>query len=137
MELKDSFPKVLWLWGETCMDKTRWVHEQCEEYGLDLYRVDNKSNVWGGYSRHTAVLVENFDGDHKFINRLIGDYLQPVITRGFYYQIVAKYIFITSIESPDTIYSRTSDDPELELGKISHVLEVTPDFYPGKMEDFK
>lgn len=115
-------PKVVWLWGETGVGKTREA-TNCESFYIKA--CDSKGWLWwNGYSQQKRIILDEFDGDWPIrdLLRLLDRYPYQGQTKGGYVKINSPEIYITSDKPP--LFYWTLKDLEQIWRRISVCTEV-------------
>lgn len=101
-EERNFKPEVIWIHGESGSGKSLKASEEKDAYWKD------KSQWWDGYDKHNTIIMDDFrSSDMKFdyLLRLLDRYPMRVQVKGSSRQMLSKKIIITSIYSPEEIYS--------------------------------
>lgn len=117
---RDWKPRVVWIYGNTGLCKTRGIHEAYP----DLFRPQS-FKWWDGYDGHEEVLVDDFRGSFcKFSDLLllIDRYPYQVEVKGGMRQLRAKRMFFTSCYHPVDCYKdRTDEDLQQLIRRIDWI----------------
>jgi hypothetical protein len=127
--VRDFLPTVVWVYGESGIGKSRWARADFEKVtgGCDIYEQDG-TKWWDGYDAHEGVIMDDMRGSDYKMNwflKLIDRYGFRVQTKGGYRQMLAKYMYITSIKHPSEAYSMEGEPINQLLRRISRIVKLT------------
>lgn len=95
-------PKVVWLWGETGVGKTREAYGN----GESVYFKDN-TRWWDGYTGQKTIIIDDIDPKEwglRDILRLLDRYPYQGQTKGGYVHINSPVIYITCDKGPERFW---------------------------------
>lgn len=124
-------PKTYWLWGQSEAGKTKLAHQMCEN--KDVYVKIGTNKWWNGYDGHTHVIIDDFRKEHiPFVDLLgiLDRYEYRIEAKGKMRQFLAKTIVVTSIYSPQQMYSYTTEPIEQLTRRLDQIIEVKKDETP-------
>jgi hypothetical protein len=120
-----SKPIVIWLSGRTGMGKTKLAYDLL---GSEDTWVSGGSVRWfQGYDGHLKVIFDDFRKDQvdfTSLLRLLDRYDFTVENKGGSRQFLAKVIIITSIFSPEEMYTNHNEDLNQLLRRIDYNLNI-------------
>lgn len=122
--------KVFYIWGPSGVGKTNWALSKMEELGIEKFNdVKFTGSFWNGISENCdCALYDDFRDSHmkpsEFINFI--DYnVHNLNSKGGYYKNKYKFIFITSIQSPENLWADFREkNPEDSLTQWMRRMEV-------------
>lgn len=113
---KDYYKKVevIWIWGESGAGKTRYAVDDMLKRGVLFNEVKYDGSFWHGVSETAeACLYDDFRDNHMKPTELINfiDYNRHIMNvKGGSVRNNYKLIYITSLQSPHDIYSKTPEE---------------------------
>lgn len=120
--------EVTWVYGPSGSGKTSLIKKATEE--LDTYEKDD-TKWWTGYDKHECVLIDDFSASmfkFKEFLKIIDRWSYRVETKGGHRQLLAKKIFITSINHPSEYYNNIPGEPIKQiLRRIKHIIALKGD----------
>jgi len=115
-------PEVKWYWGESGSGKTRTAFEECPNAWVS----GRNLKWWDGYEGHPDVIIDDFREDHcSYVEllRILDRYPFRVETKGSSQELLARKIIITSIFSPEKVFSSLREPVSQLLRRIDQVVE--------------
>jgi len=116
-----SPPKVIWVYGETGVGKTRCCFEFSERFfGEDVWLSSGGLRWFDGYDGQRVIIIDDFrakqlpgGGGFSFFLRLLDRYPMSVEFKGGFVPWSPEVIFITSAYDPETCFeTRNTHRPE-------------------------
>lgn len=108
---KRTAPTVVWIHGPGGVGKTRFVHDFCELYNLDIYIKDPINKWWDGYNKQPVILIDDIDINYEYraLLRLLDRYKYQPETKGGQVSINSPFIFITCDRNTRDFLQRFED----------------------------
>lgn len=117
-------PNVYWLYGETGVGKTRYVHDQEKE----LWVSNGDLRWFDGYHGQSAALFDDFRPDQcpwHFLLKLLDRYPLRVPIKGGFAEWRPHNIYITSPLSPEQAFVGQAEDIQQLLRRLTGSYHVT------------
>ncbi len=121
-------PVVKWFHGPTGTGKTRHAVELC---GDSYWMSSGSLRWWDGYDGHKNVILDDLrscDVSFSMLLRLLDRYVVRVEVKGAHRFLEATLIIVTSIHSPQTIYSSLADGEDVQ--QLVRRVSLTKDYGP-------
>lgn len=126
---RDFKPRVVWYWGKPGIGKSRRCREELA--GGDIFTKNTGTKWWDGYDAHEAVILDDFRGSWWPITYMLGlidRYPFLLEVKGGHRQMLARDIFITSVQHPKEMYNLPDEPIEQLLRRIDKIVHIT-DFW--------
>jgi len=121
--------KVTYVWGDSGVGKSKYVHDRCIEEGITTVNiVKHSGDFWHGIGSAECAIYDDFrPSDMKpseFINFI--DYNKHALNvKGGSKQNIYKRIFITSVVDPEYLYSGiASDEPRKQWMRRMEIVKL-------------
>lgn len=121
--------EVFWIWGESGAGKTRYAIDEMIKRKVKFNEIKYDGHFWHGVSEDcSACLYDDFRDNHMKPTELINfiDYNRHVMNvKGGSVRNNYSLIFITSLQSPDSIYANTPEESKKQwLRRITREVHV-------------
>ncbi|AUM61960.1 Rep [uncultured virus] len=106
MTERKTKPKVVWVWGDAGVGKTRLAVE-----GAESHYVWSGTKWWNGYSQQQRIIMDDFTHDttdenrFRYLLRILDRYTCQVETKGGMIHLNSPEIYITCDKHPETVFS--------------------------------
>lgn len=134
LKVRDSPPRVTWIYGPTGVGKTRYVYDS---HGIENVYAKSITKWWDErYIQQEAILIDDFCGKWPFrdLLRLLDRYPYEGQTKGGHVQINSPYIYITCDRTPKALYNKVLSDYEYRqfIRRITEIIYISS---PGVYEE--
>lgn len=121
--------EVIWIWGESGAGKTRYALNDMKKRGVKFNEVKYDGSFWHGVSETAEVcLYDDFRDNHMKPTELINfiDYNRHIMNvKGGSVRNNYKLIYITSLQSPESIYSKTPEESKKQwLRRLKEIIHI-------------
>lgn len=122
--------KVHWLVGESGSGKTGVIFELVEKYGEEnIYLVSDYQNPFDGYAGEPVIILDEFRGQLSYATLLgmLEGYKKEMHCR--YANVLGLWneVYITTIKTPEEVYTKMIEKDESESDPISQLLSRISD----------
>lgn len=120
-------PKVIWIWGDTGLGKSRLAIDLLGNNFDSIYFKSDASKWWPEYDAHKKVILDDFRHNWMSFNEfltLLDRYPRVVEYKGGSRQFVPTEIVITSIHPPEVIYQVANEDLQQLLRRITQIIHL-------------
>lgn len=125
--------EVFWIWGESGAGKTRWAIGDMKKAGVTRFNeVKYDGSFWHGVTEDCeCCLYDDFRDNHMKPTELINfiDYNRHIMNvKGGSVRNNYTRIYITSLQSPESIYSKTPEESKKQwLRRIKEIIHIEID----------
>lgn len=116
-------PKVLWLWGDAGVGKTKYAFDRFE--ADDCY-IKDSTKWWNGYTQQPCVIIDDFDHtswDYRSLLRILDRYKLEVENKGGYIPLNSDTIIITCEYAPEMLWhGNTLKQITRRITEIIHIV---------------
>lgn len=125
MKPRTEKPKVVWLWGQSGVGKTREAFNVPEDMTVYSW---NQTKWWNGYAQQFRIVIDDFtfdgsDSSFRYLLKLLDRYHLKVETKGGMVEINSPEIYITS-EFPPNNWFKEGNSLNQVLRRLDEVTEV-------------
>lgn len=129
--------RVIWIWGDSGIGKSRTA----EEWLPLADHINYKKGFWNGYFGGTDVIINdlrNEDGVFTDLLAMFDRYKYVINVKGNYLPWVASRIIVTSIKDPATFLDHWFGNQEEPIRQLLRRIEVIhmEGYYPGLQNPF-
>lgn len=128
---RDFKPRVIWLWGESGVGKSKRALELCLEIDdTDWYRKGTGSGKWfPGYDAHKVLWLDDIKPEffgreantYNFLLELLDRYPCTIETKGSQRQLLARTIILTSLNHPRNIFEDSSNELMRRIDEVTNL----------------